>query len=98
MDPTNAPLAIDDFEEPLVEMTSNRCTREEMLAWLSQQGVETSLPTLNRRLAVWQANRRTWTYAKRDYNKDQLAEIVDHLFHHHHTFSDHKIAKRIKED
>jgi arsenate reductase-like glutaredoxin family protein len=91
----DAPLAVDDFKEHLVEMTSNRCTREEMLTWLSQKGIEISLRTLNRRLAVWQANRRTWTYCT---SKDQLAEIIDHLFHHHHTFSDHQIAKRIKDD
>ena len=97
MDPTNAPLTVDDFKEYLVEMTSNQSTREEMLAWLSQKGIEISLRTLNRRLAAWQANRRTWADAEQDCtNKDQLAEIVDHLFHHHHTFSDHQIAKRIK--
>jgi len=78
MDLTNAPFAVDDFEEHLVEMTSNQSTREEMLAWLSQKGVEISLRTLNRRLAAWQTNRRTWTYTKLD--KDQLTEIVDRLF------------------
>jgi hypothetical protein len=66
-----------------------------MLAWLSQKGIEISLLTLNQRLAAWQANRRTWTYCT---NKDQLAEIVNHLFYYYHTFSDYQIVKRIKED
>jgi hypothetical protein len=96
MDPINASLTVDDFEEDLVEMANNQSTREEMLTWLPKQGVETSLRTLNRRLTAWQANRRTWTHTKSD--KDRLTKIIDHLFHHHHTFSDYQIAQRIKED
>ena len=46
MDLTKAP-AVDDFEEHLVEMTSIQSTREDMLDWLSQKGIETSLRTLN---------------------------------------------------
>jgi hypothetical protein len=61
MDLTNAP-AVDDFEEHLVEMTSTQSTREDMLDWLSQKGIEISIRTLNRRLPAWQANQRTWTY------------------------------------
>src|SRR5271154_6341218 len=88
---------IDDWELQIRELLAMQTTQGQILIWLSQQGVAVSERTLRRRLEAWQASRGT-TVRSNDVRFEQLVEAVNHLFHHNPTYSDARIAQRLRGD
>jgi hypothetical protein len=54
MEPQTKAVAIDDFEEELIQMNIAGSTQEELLDWLDKRGVTVSRSTLACRLKLWQ--------------------------------------------
>ena len=88
--------SIDDFRQQVCDLALTH-TQEAIHEWLQQQGVQTTIRTIRRRLHEWQAGRYTKISANHpDY--EQLIDHVNHLFHHQPTYSDSQIARRIEEE
>lgn len=70
-------LQIDDFQVQITYIKRDGLTYNQVLAWLKEQGINTSITTLKRRLQIW---------GIRDYTEveisDALTEQVNWLFHH----------------
>src|SRR5689334_139125 len=89
---SSAAHRIDDFEAQLKHLKKEGHSHKQMIDWLRDQGVTTSLRTLERRLQSWGARRHTSVEIS-----EELAERVNFLFHHT-LLSDSQIATRIMED
>jgi hypothetical protein len=88
---------IDDWELQIRELLAIQTTQGQILIWLSQQGVTVSERTLRRRIKAWQASRGT-TVRSNDVRFKQLVKAVNHLFHHNPTYSDTRIAQRLRDN
>jgi Fe2+ or Zn2+ uptake regulation protein len=88
--------SIDDFQQQICHLAPTH-THQAIHEWLQEQGVQTSLRTIRRRLDQWQAGRYTQVNVNHsDYA--QLTEHINDLFHHQPTYSDRQIAHRIQEE
>jgi len=85
-------LQIDDFQLQITHMKRDGHTHNQVLIWLQEQGIYTSITTLKRRLQIWGVHQHS-----RVQLSDELAERVNWLFHHT-LLSDSQIASRIADE
>jgi hypothetical protein len=85
-------LQIDDFQPQITHMKRDGHTYNQVLAWLKEQGIHTSITTLKRRLQTWGIREHTEVEIS-----DALAERVNWLFHHT-LYDDSQIAIKITEE
>jgi hypothetical protein len=88
---------IDGWELQIRDLLAMHTPQGQILIWLRQQGVTVSLRTLERRIQAWQASNGS-TVRSNDIRFEQLIEAVNDLFHHNPTYSDARIAQRLRND
>src|SRR5437763_10257269 len=79
-------LTIADLQPQIIQLQDQGFTQQQLVDWMTSQGVQYSRATLQRRLHDWGRRRNAATKIT-----DELAERVNYLFHHS-LLSDSQIA------